>query len=169
MDIRWYAEYILDIAAQRLGFNRTRYHVENTYFEQIGAAAEMAARIFLGLPAELHVHFDGGVDMRYLGWAIDIKATKLTPNIQYRYLQWQKDKPIKADIIWQWGVDLVNWRALPTGWAYASELFAAPINQGRDRPCHEIAVPDLHPIYELYSLQHPSRYASKIAAPLTVH
>jgi hypothetical protein len=169
MDIRQYAGYILDIASQRLRFNCTRWHVPSTYYEQIGAAAELAARIFLGLSLELHVHFDGGTDLRYMGWAIDIKATRLTRGIGYRYLQWLQGKPIRSDIIWQWAVDLEHWSAFPTGWAYADEMAAAPINYGRERPCHEIAVPDLHPIYELYSLQNQNQYASRTVQQSSMH
>ena len=165
MDISLHAEYVLDIAAQRLHFNCTRWHVPSFYYEQIGAAAELAARIFLGLPLELHVHFDGGTDLRYMGYSVDIKATKLTPCIEHRYLQWMQGKPIKSDIVWQWGVDLAHWKALPVGWVWSREMVAAPINYERERPCHEISVPDLHPIYELYSLRNLSRGANKIAAP----
>ncbi len=165
MDMSRHKEYLTFVEAERRRHNCTRWHVPNLYYEHNGAVGEMAARMFLSLPEVLHTHFDGGADLYYRGYAVDIKTTKLTSCVEHRYLQWPQGKPIKADIVWMWAVH--GWEAFPIGWAWKEEMIAAPINYGRERPCHEIPVPRLHPIYELYSLRTLSQLAKQTLASLS--
>jgi hypothetical protein len=69
--------YILEVAERRLKYNKTPRHIasEKGRLEIIGAAGEVAARRFLGLPERLHNHFDGGVDLNWRGYRIDVKST----------------------------------------------------------------------------------------------
>ena len=143
--------YIEKVAKERLANNRTSRHVSQ-YGEQIevlGAAGELAARRFLKLPEDLHIHFDHGVDIEYHGHSIDVKATHLTKRIQYRFLQWPHWKQVKADIIIMTAVDLKNKHAEVLGYATKEEVLAAPINKERDTPCHEIPIPELKDVYDL--------------------
>ena len=65
MDLGAQWQYIEQVAAERLQNNKTKRHVSHygTYIEVIGAAGELAAHRFLGLPETLHTHLDGGCDM----------------------------------------------------------------------------------------------------------
>ena len=96
MDLSRSWKYIEYIARQRLKHNQTKRHVSDygTEIEIIGAAGELAARRFLGLSDKLHFRFDQGVDIKTPSRSIDVKATKLTPLLRHRYLQWPKKKPV---------------------------------------------------------------------------
>lgn len=143
--------YIENVARTRLQNNRGRWHVSE-YGEQIetlGAAGELAARRFLGLPEKLHSKMDGGVDFYYNGLKVDVKTTHWTPRADMRYLQWRKGKPLKCDILLFVVVDMNTMQAVPVGWATKEDVLRAPINETRDYPCHEIAVSDLRPLWRL--------------------
>ena len=72
----------------------------------IGAAGEVAARRFLGLPEKLHNHFDGGVDLNWRGYRVDVKSTAISDYLGKQYLQYPEYKWINADIILMMGIDL---------------------------------------------------------------
>ncbi len=157
MDLRPDWNYILNISDQRRKNNHTPWHINETYLEVIGTAGELAARRFLGLPEELHINFDGGTDLRWKGYRVDIKSTILTPKIEFRFLQWPIRKRLKADIVLMMAVSEEQQLAVPTGWVFAHEVAAAPVNRKRDFPCHEISVRELRPGWELFSLRALSR------------
>ena len=154
-------DYLLDIAKQRRRNNRTPWHVKKDYLEVLGAAGELAARRFLGLPEELHTHFDGGRDLIWRGYRVDVKATVLTPNVEFRFLQWPVRKIIKADIIFMMAVDKSTKTATPLGWCFNHELVGAQVNTGREYPCHEISVLELRPDWQLFSLRYLNRQEQK--------
>ena len=155
MDLSGSWEYIERIARSRLAHNKTSHHVSDygDEIEVLGVAGEMIARRFLGLPETLHNEFDHGVDFVYAGKTVDVKATVLTPKIGYRFLQWPQWKMIKAEITILTALDLVNKYGTVIGWAYREDILAAPINKSRPTPCHEIAVKDLHPMWELLQMR----------------
>ena len=155
MDLSGSWPYIERIARSRLAHNKSRYHVSEygDGIETLGVAGEIAARRFLGLDEKLHEGFDGGVDFVFAGCTIDVKATVLTPNVSYRFLQWPEYKPVIAQIILLTGIEPLSRRAVVLGYATQQEVRIAPINTTRFNPCHEIAVSDLHPYYELISKQ----------------
>lgn len=142
-------EHVADI---RRTNNRTPRHIDVAYLEVIGAAGELAARHFLGLPTKLHQGFDHGKDFVWRGWKVDVKATKLTPLIAHRYLQWPVEKLIKADIILLMAVDQTTTEVVPIGWATAREILNAPINTSRRVPCYEIPVTELRPFWEMFAI-----------------
>jgi len=151
MDFSREWKYLQQVSEKRLLNNKTSRHVSKygEEIELIGAVGELAARRFLGLPQSLHETFDHGVDLIWRGKAIDVKATHLTPKIMYRFLQWPEWKTIKADIVLMTAVNLYDKSAVVLGFAYARELMNAEVNNEREIPCHEIAVPKLHPPYLL--------------------
>ena len=151
MDLTGSWEYLQEVASRRLSKNKTPRHVYRygTEIEVLGAAGELAARRFLGLPEELHANFDHGTDILWHGLSVDVKATVLTPRIAYRYLQWPEWKYVKADIVIMTAVDLRDKQATVLGYALRSDVLSAPINRERDTPCHEIPVPDLRPAWQL--------------------
>ena len=155
MDLSGSWEYIESIARSRLAHNKTSHHVSDygDEIEVLGAAGEICARRFLGLPEALHDEFDDGVDFAYAGRSVDVKATVLTPRIGYRFLQWPTWKPVKAEIIVLTAVDVKNRYGTVIGWVYGQEILAAPINRNRPSPCHEIAVKNLHPAWELVQMR----------------
>ncbi|MGD0002868.1 MAG: hypothetical protein ABSE06_01420 [Anaerolineaceae bacterium] len=107
------------------------------------------ARRYLGLDEGVHLGFDGGVDIIYCGLRIDVKATVLTPKVEFKFLQWSEWKPIKSDIILLTVIDAIDMVGYPVGYATCDEMLKAPINETRNTPCHEIAIHDLHPMWEL--------------------
>lgn len=139
------------IAEERLEHCKTSRHVDRygPGIELLGAAGELAARRFLGLPEELHNEFDGGKDMVWHGLKIDVETTVLTSKIHYRYLQWPYYKSIKADIILMVAVDTDSHQATVLGYAIPEDIKAAPVNTERYVPCHEIPIPNLRPAWEL--------------------
>lgn len=161
MDLSGDWEYITEIANVRRAHNRTPRHIDVFYLEVIGAAGELAARRFLGLREELHRGFDGGCDFYWHGRAVDVKTTKFTPLVAHRYLQWPVWKQIKSEIVLMVGVSEAERIAVPLGFAFADEVLAAPINTQRATACHEIPVPELHPVWELFTLQPQSANASR--------
>jgi len=167
MDLTKYWPYVTDVASRRLRNNRTPRHVDD-YGEQleiIGAAGELAARIFLGAPLEMAVNFDNGVDIRYAGTTIDVKATSLTPGIARKYLQWPLGKIIKADIIILTAVNRAEMHAAVIGYATKVEVRLAPVNSDRSRPCMEIPVSALHPVWELIAKEHAGRKCRLLNSP----
>jgi len=121
--------------------------------EVLGAAGELAARRSLGLNDHLNTGFDGGVDLTWRGYTIDVKATRLTKALMYRHLQWPMSKTVKSEIALLMAVDVSKKMAVAVGWAWASEIRQAPINKVRDYPCRELPVRSLHPFWELYTLE----------------
>jgi hypothetical protein len=173
MDLSGSWKMLAAIAQERLKHNKTSHHVSEygTDIELIGAAGELAARRFLNLEETLHIRFDNGVDMRVGGYTIDVKATMLTRNVRYRYLQWPYWKPVRSSIILLTAVSIPNQKAIVIGYAFKHEIERAPINLLRDFPCHEIPVARLHPASELLTLQHaflpkaPARRRAKHHSP----
>jgi hypothetical protein len=153
MDLSQDWDYIVKTAMLRLENNRTRSHISDygTDIEVMGAAGELAARRYFGLKAVLHKNFDGGHDFKVGRKRVDVKATKLTPNLEYRFLQWSITKRIACDIVLLTAVDIRLRAAVIVGWATAKTMMAAPVNQERAYPCHEIPVPDLREPWLLYS------------------
>jgi len=149
---RW--NYIEQVARARLAHNKTKWHVSKygRQLEVLGAAGELAAHRFLGLSDHLFTGFDGGVDLTWRGYTVDVKATRLT-NLSDRHLQWRMRKPIKADVILLIAVDLSQKLAVAVGWVWGKDLKKAPINKDRDIPCREIPVTKLRPFWELYTLE----------------
>ena len=141
-------DYIQDVATERLKHNKTSRHVDvyGDEIEVLGAAGELAARQYFGLPTDLGTRFDGGTDFIYRGMRIDVKATVWTKRIQFRFLQWQVWKPIKADVILLTAVDPNDKQAFLVGFATRNEISMAGINTTRHDPCHEIPIQDLHPV-----------------------
>ena len=153
MDMSPYWPMILDVAQQRLANNKTEQHVDR-YGEGIevqGAAGELAARLTLGLPPELHVNFDHGVDFYWAGRRVDVKTTKLTPKLHYRFLQWPEWKQVNCDFILLMAVDLEKREAIAVGYATNEDIQNAPLNVKRYVPCREIRTRDLYPIWYLMS------------------
>ena len=155
MDLSGSWEYIEGIARSRLAHNKTSHHVSDygDEIEVLGAAGEICARRFLGLPETLHDEFDDGVDFSFAGHSVDVKSTVLTPKIAYRFLQWPRWKEMKADIILLAAVDVKARYGTVIGWAYGREILAAPVNNSRPTPCHEIRVKDLHPAWEMVQIR----------------
>lgn len=161
MDLRQDWGYINRVADRRRSQNQTPWHIDVAYLEVIGAAGELAARRFLGLPEKLHEHFDQGVDFKWRGYTVDVKATKLTPLAGHRYLQWPIGKNIKADIILMVAVSEAERMAVPLGFVFADEVEFAPINHDRKQACHEIPVPELRPSWELFTLPPRNQSAAR--------
>lgn len=143
--------YISDTARSRLAHNKTERHVYQygEGIELIGVAGEIVARRFLGLDEKVHDRFDQGVDISFMGRKIDVKATILTPKIEFRFLQWAIWKQIKCDIILMTAIDPIHRYGTVLGYATSKEMELAPINYTRFSPCHEIPVKALHPGWEL--------------------
>jgi hypothetical protein len=147
-------DYLREVAKKRLRNNKTIFHVDKygDDIEVLGAAGELAARRFLGLPEKLHLTKDNGIDLYWRGWKVDVKATHMTKNLEHRFLQWPHYKPIKADIILMTAVNLKYHKATVIGFATANEVAVAPINTKRDIPCHEISVKLLHAAWTMQVL-----------------
>ena len=144
-------QYIIATAKSRLATNKTPRHIEEfgTGIEVIGVAGEVVARRYLGLDESVHLGFDGGADIVYYGLRIDVKATVLTPKVEFKFLQWSEWKPIRSDIILLTVIDPIEMTGYPVGYATREEMLAAEINQTRHTPCHEISIHDLHPTWML--------------------
>ena len=97
----------------------------------------------------MHEGFDHGIDIEYFDMKMDVKATILTPNANYRFLQWPEWKKVRADYIVMTVIDPINKLGTIIGYARKSEIVNAPINQTRSTPCHEVAFTELHPAWEL--------------------
>ena len=151
MDLSGSWTQIQSVAKNRLAHNKTVFHVSDygDGIEVLGAAGEVCARRFFGLPETLHEEFDNGCDLVFAGKKIDVKTTVLTPKLNYRYLQWPQTKRIKADIVLMTAVDPISMQAVVVGYATKAEVKLAAVNNGRAYPCREISVVDLHPPYEL--------------------
>ena len=164
MDLSGDWDYIEFIADQRRALNQTPRHIPVDYLEVIGAAGELAARRLFGMPEDLHIHFDHGKDFVWKGISVDVKATILTPKLEHRYLQWPREKRIKASIILMVAVDTETKQAVPVGYATRDEISKAPINWTRQEPCREISTRDLHQAWELFSSQFRRREEKLTAA-----
>jgi len=151
MDLSGSWDYILEVSRSRLAHNKTAHHVSDygEGIEVIGVAGEIVARRYLGMSEIVHDGFDDGVDLRFAGMRIDVKATLLTSLVGHRFLQWPDWKKVKADIILLTAIDPVTKVGVPIGYATKQEIIKAPINRDRPTPCHEIPVRDLHPVWEL--------------------
>jgi hypothetical protein len=151
VDLSAHWSLIVRIATKRLENNKTSFHVSEfgEKLEVLGAAGEVAARLFLGASLDLNTHFDGGVDIYYGQYKIDVKATELTPGFQYKFLQWPELKKLKADILVMTGVNLETKHAAIIGYVTAKMMQGAPINRSRPRPCMEIPLLALLPPWEL--------------------
>ena len=115
----------------------------------MGAAGELAARIFLGASLEMSVHFDGGVDIVYGKHTVDVKATKITPGIAFRYLQWPIWKSVVSDVILMTVVNAGTKNATVVGYATREDLVGAVANMAREIPCVEIPFINLRAPWEL--------------------
>jgi hypothetical protein len=153
MDISSARDYIQTVAIERLQNNQTVRQVNfyGTEIEYLGAAGELAARRFLKIGETLHTHFDRGADIHWRGYKIDVKATRLTPLTEFRFLQWPYTKTIKADLILLTAIDLRTMEAEVIGYAFREEVLRAPINPDRRYPCHEIPIAELHSPWNLFS------------------
>jgi hypothetical protein len=151
MDLSRDWAYIEQVALERLENNVTEHHVSDygTIIETIGAAGELAARRFFGLSEQLHVNFDHGADMTYMGKRVDVKATQLNEKIHVKHLQWPHEKQIKADVVLMTAIDTARKTGTVLGYAYRDEVEDAPINPDRPYLCHEIPITRLHPAWEL--------------------
>lgn len=151
MDLSGSWETIERIARSRLARNKTLRHVSDygEGIEVIGVAGELLVRRFLGLPEEIHSGFDHGIDIEAFGLRMDVKATILTPNARYRFLQWPYWKKVQADFIVMTAIDPIHRLGTIIGYATHAEIQTAEINSSRAIPCHEIAFPSLHPVWEL--------------------
>jgi hypothetical protein len=151
MDLSGSWDYIIEIARSRLAHNKTSHHVSDfgDGIELIGVAGEIVARRFLGMPETIHARFDGGVDLRYGGYKVDVKATVLTPNISHRFLQWPENKRIKSDVVLLTAIDPITKIGTVLGYASRSDILNSTINRERFQACYEIPVPELHPAWEL--------------------
>jgi hypothetical protein len=141
--------YILRTAKDRLAHNKTSHHVSQfgDTLEVLGAAGELAARRLLGLPEGLHTGFDGGKDLVYRGWDIDVKTTRLAHNLIERCFRWSLAKVVRADICLVMAVDLESQRAVALGWCYRAAVERAPINH--EKNCHELPIVELRPFWQL--------------------
>jgi len=150
-------------AHARLDHNITEWHVSDygDKLEIMGAAAELAARILLGLDQKLHVHFDGGVDFLYHGWRVDVKSTELHPDMRRHNLQWPEIKEMRCDIVMVMVVDLAHNDVYAVGWAWAAEILGKPVNHYRPRPCREVPYKELHAIKDLKNIVWKSRSAPR--------
>jgi len=150
MNLKPYWEYLQEVSTQRLANNQTVWHIQNDgRLEIIGAAGELAARLFFGMSSELGTHFDQGSDFLVGDLKVDVKATPLTPGAAYRFLQWPERKPVKADIIVMTIVNIEEQGATLVGYTTRKAIKAAPVNVARRTPCHEIAYSRLSPLWEL--------------------
>jgi hypothetical protein len=142
--------YIQHIAAERLRKNKTPRHRADfgTEIEVTGAAGELAARRFLGLPEELGTTFDGGIDLTLHGITVDVKSTKPSS----RWLQVAYYKRVAADIILMMSVDGNSQTATPRGFAWKREILDAPLDLRQVDACHRIHINDLHSIEELHDV-----------------
>ena len=164
MDLREQWDYIERVAEERLEHNKTSRHVNNDNIEVIGAAGEIAARRFLGLPEELHTDFDDGKDLVFKNKSVDVKATVMTPYLEHRYLQWPEWKPVKAEIILLTAVDRVAMIATVVGYATREEVIKSKVNKERQWPCHEVPVKDLHPAWMLVKPEAYHKFPSSYEA-----
>ena len=165
MDLSGSWEYVVRTARSRLSNNLTPHHRYELgeSGEILGVAGEIVARNFFGMPGNVHEGFDNGVDIKWGGMTIDVKATILTPNLAYRFLQWPEWKRIKAEIILLTAVDPITQLGVAVGYATKKEIESAPVNRTRAQPCREIPVTQLHGLWELYaSLQGGSKRRSQI-------
>jgi hypothetical protein len=144
--------YLERVARERLQNNQTELQVTEygTDIELIGAAGEVAARRFLKLSSSLHTEFDNGIDFLWGGKSVDVKATRRTPLLEFRFLQWPLSKPIKADLVIMTAVDLEQCEAEVLGYAFRNEILRAPVNHARSYPCREIPVTALHSPWNLF-------------------
>lgn len=151
MDLNGCWAYIESVAQSRLSSNKTSRHVSKfgNQLELLGVAGEIAVRRYLGLPEEVHLGFDHGIDLVYCGKRIDVKATVLTPKLSYRYLQWPVWKQVKSEFVVLTAIHTTSHMAVVVGYATRKEILEAPVNQTRYDPCHEIPVKSLHPVWEL--------------------
>lgn len=156
MDLAPQWEYLQKVAKTRLANNKTIFHIDRygPDIEVLGAAGELAARRFLGLPEKLHLNKDDGIDLYWRGYKVDVKATHMTKFLHHRYLQWPHYKPVKAEIVLMTAVHLKWKKATVIGFATAHEVLAAPINASRDIPCHEIPMTMLHPAWRMQTLSY---------------
>jgi hypothetical protein len=151
MDLTGSWTYIQDVARSRLGHNKTSHHIYEfgDSLEVLGAAGELVARRYLGIDEKLHLGFDGGCDLRFAGLRVDVKATVLTPNVIFRFLQWPKEKVIKSDIIFLTAIDPITRQGVPLGYATKEEILKSPVARERLTPCYEIPVRSLHNPFDL--------------------
>ena len=147
MNLRSDWPYIQHIAAERLRKNKTPRHRADfgTEIEVTGAAGELAARRFLGLPEELGTTFDGGIDISLHGIAIDVKSTRPSS----KWLQVAYYKRVAADIILMMSIDPERQTAILRGFAWKREILAAPLDLTQIDACHRIHINELHGIEEL--------------------
>jgi len=149
-----YWDYLENVARERLQNNVTVRHVSEygPGIEIMGAAGELAARLYLGLPPSLHTQFDAGADLRWRGWTVDVKSTRLTLTIAHKFLQFPSWKTVRADIVMMVAVDVDRQDAVPLGWATKQMVNNAKVNETRKVECREIPVPNLLPMWALFTI-----------------
>jgi len=69
--------------------------------------------------------------------------------VQHRHLQFPIYKPIKSDIILLTAISMEQKIGTVIGYALKSEVLSAKVNNGRDYPCREIPISELHPAWIL--------------------
>jgi len=150
---RW--EYITQVATYRLEHNQTtHHHVYCSDSELLGAAAEVGVRRYFGLSERLQLGLDQGVDILLNNKRVDIKATKWSRTMWFKYMQWQENKPIKCDLVLMCGVDTETMMVELFGYATRKDIQKAPINTTRQAACHEISIGILRPLWELTTMVH---------------
>lgn len=146
-------DYIQYVAQERLKNNKTANHIESDedYFEVSGVMGELIVRRYLGLSEVLHTHFDGGVDIPYGKYTLDIRATNLRPywKPSKLHLQWPKGKKLKADFVVQTFVRIDEKNGFVAGYQSKRYIMRRRINNERERPCREVPVYLLRPAYAL--------------------
>jgi hypothetical protein len=140
MDLRADWGYILDLAARRRRSQNQWYIPNDGSYDIIGAAGELAARRFFGLPEDLHAGYDGGVDFIYRGVKVDVKSTLMRHLRKEGLLQWPRRKEIKADIVLLMCIDLEAQRATPVGYATRDIILNARQNDTSKVPCFEVPI-----------------------------
>jgi hypothetical protein len=159
IDLGEHWDYIECIARERLRHNVTSRHVSvyGDTIEVIGAAGELAARRFYGMPTVLGTYFDGGTDFTFRHLKFDVKATVWTLKIQFRSLQWPIWKPVKADVILFSAINIEKQTAILLGCATRNEIISAFINSTRYIACHEIPIQNLHPVMDYMLTPYPKK------------
>ena len=143
--------YLEGVSRSRLAHNKTRHHIYEygTEIELLGCCGELVVRRFLGLGERLHTEFDGGCDLVWRGRKIDVKATRLTPRLNFRNLQWPLSKKVKADIVVMTAVNIEDRFGIVVGWCWGSKVSQSAVNRERFVACYEMPITELEPPWKL--------------------
>lgn len=160
--------YIERVAAARLKNNSQRKRHVSQFGEIIevaGAAGELAARRYFGLPEELHTSTDGGVDFIWKNMTFDVKTIQLFEKTPFLYLQWPAGKPFKSEIILVVAVDRKEKQATIVGWSTKDVVRNCKVNPNRPIPCHELPLKELKPVWRLFCMQNQNPSGPLIPTP----